>query len=339
MLPERISDTLAFLRLLTFSRIINLLKVYLSYYYSVITGNPVHSGMPFSISVEPTTSCNLRCPECPSGLQRFSRPTGRIPVNKFKEYIDSAGPEVIHLMLYFQGEPFLNRDFFELVRYAKSRKIYTTTSTNGHFLHDDEQAQNIIRSGLDRLIVSFDGTTQEVYEKYRRGGNLQMVRQGIANLLAWKKKTGSSVPHIVLQFLVMGHNEHQMEEARAFARQHNLRIEFKSAQVYDQESYSFIIPGQEKYSRYERKKDGSWAIKSKLPNRCFRMWSGLVVTWDGKVVPCCFDKDAGHVMGDLNKQDLRGIWDSDIYKDFRKAVFTRRNSIDICRNCTEGLKR
>ncbi|MDX1285934.1 MAG: SPASM domain-containing protein, partial [Draconibacterium sp.] len=81
-----------------------------------------------------------------------------------------------------------------------------------------------------------------------------------------------------------------------------------------------------------------WKLKKKLENKCWRMWQGAVVTWDGQVVPCCFDKDAKHVLGSLEDQSFEQVWNSDTYRNFRKAVLTERNQIDICKNCSEGAK-
>ncbi len=340
MILGKLNDIAGFIRFMSISRIFNVILLYLSYYCSILFKKPFHQGMPFSISVEPTTNCNLQCPECPSGLREFTRPTGNISYKKFKEYIDKAGSNMVYLMLYFQGEPFLSKDIFKIISYARSKMVYTTTSTNGHFLASVDKAERLIHSGLNRLIISFDGTTQDVYEKYRKGGDLQKVKDGIVNLVSTKRKLGVSHPYIILQFLVMGHNEHQMAEARKFAKYHGLKIEFKSAQVYDLHQDEGFIPRVNKnYSRYQKQKDGSYSVKSKLPNRCFRMWSGMVITWDGKVVPCCFDKDARHVLGDLNKQEMREIWKGKEYQRFRTDILRNRSSIDICRNCTEGLKK
>src|SRR5690606_23911827 len=119
----------------------------------------------------------LRCPECPSGLRAFSRKQGNLKKDFFKKTIDQLYKKTFYLTFYFQGEPFINPDFLEMVKYANDKKIYTATSTNAHFLND-ENAKRTVESGLDRLIISIDGTTQEVYENYRRGGKLEKVLEG-----------------------------------------------------------------------------------------------------------------------------------------------------------------
>ena len=147
------TDTFNLLRKLTPQRAFNAAKVLSSFYFSKYSGKPVQWGMPISISFEPTTSCNLRCPECPSGLRAFTRPTGMLQKDFFKTTIDDLHKELLYLIFYFQGEPYLNPDFLEMVKYASAKKIYTATSTNAHYL-TDENAKRTVESGLDRLIIS-----------------------------------------------------------------------------------------------------------------------------------------------------------------------------------------
>ena len=238
-------------------------------------------------------------------------------------------------MLYFQGEPFLHPEYFELIEQAQKRGIYTASSTNAHFLRGDP-ARNIVESGLDRLIVSMDGTDQGVYEHYRRGGDWETVKQGIMEVIDWKKKLRSKTPYLILQFLVFKHNEHQIPEMKRLAREMGVdKLEFKSAQLYDFEEGTDNIPDNDKYSRYIRGADGELNVKKRIRNRCFRMWSGTVITWDGRVVPCCFDKDADHQLGVLSEQSFRTIWKGKEYKSFRQKILSDRTGIDICNNCTE----
>ncbi|MBK5286532.1 MAG: radical SAM protein, partial [Bacteroidia bacterium] len=131
------SDGINFLSKLTPRRTLNATKVLSSYYYSRVTGKANHSGMPISISIEPTTSCNLRCPECPSGLRAFTRPTGMLDENFYRALIDELHRDLMYMIFYFQGEPYLHPSFTELVEYASSKNIYTATSTNAHYLDDD----------------------------------------------------------------------------------------------------------------------------------------------------------------------------------------------------------
>jgi radical SAM protein with 4Fe4S-binding SPASM domain len=316
----------------------NAFMVWSSYHVSKLQNKSFSAGFPISMAIEPTTSCNLRCPECPSGLRQFTRPIGMLEPSFFKKTIDEVYKELIYLTFYFQGEPYLNPNFLDMVKYASDKSIYTSTSTNAHYLNE-EQARRTVESKLDRLIISIDGTTQETYEQYRIGGKLQKVIDGTKRIIAAKKQLRSNTPHIVFQFLVVKPNEHQLNDVQVLAKELGVdEVVFKTAQVYDFENGNPLIPENIKYSRYKKKEDGTYSIKNKLLNQCWRMWSSCVITWDGVVVPCCFDKDAKHQLGDLKKEIFKGLWKSDKYQNFRQSILKSRQEIDICKNCSEGTK-
>jgi len=333
-LVSRFSDTFSLLSRITPRRMVNLLLLYFSYYAARTTGKVRHRGKPFTVSIEPTTSCNLRCPECPSGLRQFTRPTGALSLELYRDIIDQLSPGLFYLILYFQGEPFLNPLFFKMVEYARRKRIYTATSTNAHFLNDNF-ARKTVESGLDRIIISLDGLDQESYEKYRTGGSVEKVLEGTRNLVRWKKELKSRTPYIILQFIVFSTNEHQVGELKKVARELGVdKLELKTAQVYNYEDGNDLIPSNPDYARY-KKENGKFKIDNPLNNHCLRMWRGCVITWDGLVVPCCFDKDGSHRMGDLKINSFDEIWRGKAYDDFRRKLFTARSEIDICKNCTE----
>ena len=333
-----LNDSVNFLSKLTFNRAWNAAKVFSSFQLSRLLNKPLQWGYPVSISFEPTTSCNLRCPECPSGLRAFTRPTGMLQKDFFRETIDDIHKHLLYLIFYFQGEPYLNRDFLEMVKYASGKGLYTATSTNAHYLTDDV-ARRTVESGLDRLIISIDGTTQDVYKQYRVGGNLDKVIEGAKNIVKWKKELKSKTPFIFFQFLVVKPNEHQIEDIKKLAKEVGVdEVRFKTAQVYDYENDpNQLIPVNEKFSRYKRNKEGKYIAKNKLSNHCWKLHHANVITWDGLVVPCCFDKDAMHQLGNLKMQSFKEIWHNDNYKQFRRELKTSRKNIDICANCSEGV--
>ncbi|HEX4849430.1 MAG TPA: radical SAM/SPASM domain-containing protein [Puia sp.] len=334
-----LNDTVNLFTKLTWRRSWNAAKVLSSYYVSKWMKKPIQWGYPISVSFEPTTSCNLRCPECPSGLRSFTRPTGMLQKDSFTQMIDQISAELLYLIFYFQGEPYLNPEFLDMVKYASSRKIYTATSTNGHYLND-ENAKKTVESGLDRLIISVDGTTQEVYQQYRVGGKLDKVIEGSKNIVKWKKALNSKTPYVFFQFLVVKPNEHQVEDVKRWAKEIGVDdVRFKTAQVYDfKNDPNQLIPTQSKYSRYKKNKSGEFEIKNSLSNHCWRLWHSPVITWDGLVVPCCFDKDAQHKLGDLKNSNFRDIWRNEEYVRFRNQILGGRRNIDICANCSEGTK-
>jgi radical SAM protein with 4Fe4S-binding SPASM domain len=331
------ADGINFFSKLNNRKIANAFLLYLSYYVSLFLKKPLQWGKPIVMEIEPTTSCNLRCPQCPSGLREFSRNTGMLDLNLYKKVIDELHPELMYLILYFQGEPFLNKNFLEFVKYAASKNVYTATSSNGHYF-TDEMAKATVESGLDRLIISMDGLTQDTYEKYRVGGNLEKVLKGTERLVYWKNKLGSKTPNIIWQFIAFKHNEHQVPELKRRAKELGVdELGIKTAQIYDYQHTDELIPEAEELRRYKKTEEG-YVIKNELLNRCWRMWRGSVITWDGLVVPCCFDKDATHRFGDVSQTSFAEVWKNERYQNFRKAILKSRKEIDICTNCTEGTK-
>lgn len=256
----------------------------------------------------------------------------------FENIILQLKRELHSLTFYFQGEPYLNPDFLNMVRFANDQGIYTITSTNAHYL-SEENAKRTILSKLDKLIISVDGLTQEVYEQYRVGGDLHKVIEGTKEVLKQKRLLKSKTPHVIWQFVVFKTNQSQIEEIKKFGKEIGVNeVKIKTAQIYDFETSDALIPDREEYSRYRKNKEGQFELKNKFLNQCWRMWQGCVITWDGKIVPCCFDKDAHHKLGNLEKASFKEIWFSEEYNNFRRSVLTGRKNIEICKNCTEGTK-
>lgn len=323
---------------MTFRRVWNVLLLKISFYWSRITKTPTVWGQPFSASIEPTTACNLGCPECPSGLKQFTRETGNIDEDLNEKIIKELHKTLWYINFYFQGEPFIHPQFLGLVKKAHEHKIYTATSTNAHFI-SPKVADNVIKSGLDRMIISIDGTTQEVYEQYRKRGSLEKVLEGTQNMVAAKKKLNSKTPQLIFQFLVVKPNEHQIPEVFELAKKYEVdEVRLKTAQVYEYENGNPLIPENEKYSRYKKQKDGTYKLKNKMSNHCWRMWSSVVFTSKGAAVPCCFDKDAEFQMGNVSENKFKKIWKSPTYMHFRKQLLRNRQEISICKNCSEGTK-
>jgi MoaA/NifB/PqqE/SkfB family radical SAM enzyme len=253
-------------------------------------------------------------------------------INQIKDYTS-------HLQLFFQGEPFIHPDIYDMISYATSKNIYTSTSTNGHFLSTDN-CTKIINSKLHRIIISIDGTTQESYEKYRVGGDLNRVKSGISNLVNEKKRLKSRTPFIIMQFIVFKNNEHQINDIKQLAKQLNVdAIKIKTAQIYNFKFGNELIPTNEEFSRY--KKEGNTYVLNKKKNyKCKRVWFGLVISADNNLLPCCFDKDAKYSFnnGYINETNtITDNWHNKKLMKFRKLVWNNNNTIDICQNCTEGI--
>lgn len=315
-----------------FHKIVNLLLLKISFQLSIIVKKPILWGNPAFLSIEPTNVCNLHCPECPTG-------GGFSNVNKgfaSKALIDAVLPSIkrsiLHVNLFFQGEPFLNKN---VVSFALQMSPYTfvTISTNGHFI-TNENAQDVVKAGFYKIIVSLDGINQEQYSKYRKGGEFLKVIDAIDSLVAAKEQLKSPFPIIEIQCLLFKHTEPIKDQFEDLAKKLKVdSLQFKTAQFYDEENAKEMMPSEEN-SRYFIK-ENKVVINHTVTNRCWRLWSSAVITWNGDIVPCCFDKDKKYVQGNLFSTQLFDAWKHSIYQNFRKQIITARKAVEMCNNCSE----
>lgn len=326
-------------RVFSWKRLFNFFAVLASMGFSWLARRPIVWGRPFMLMVEPTNFCNLKCPLCPSGNGQMLRPRGTMGLEDFEKLVDELGAEVFMMMLWNQGEPYINKCFNQMVRYAHNRGIFTFTSTNGHFVRSDEQAQAIVESGLDEIIVSLDGVDQETYEKYRVGGDIERVFDGVRRLVKAKGVLGSLTPLINLQFIVMKHNEGDLAAAELLAKELQVdKFLVKTAQVYTADDAEEFLPEEERFRRYEREEQGL-VVKGQPAKGCKVLWYSSMVNWNGAVAPCCFDKDVDFAMGQVFDGDsFDEIWRGRAYMDFRQQILKDRNAVDMCRNCSEGYR-
>jgi radical SAM protein with 4Fe4S-binding SPASM domain len=323
-----------FIRYFTIKKILNFLLSYLSFIFSNKKNADLSTFLPFFISVEVSNTCNLHCPECPVGTNKYKDKIAKqFDYEMYKDLINEIKTTLIHVILYFQGEPFLNKQLPDFIKYAHDLEIFTSTSTNGQLINR-AIAREIVSAGLDKIIVSIDGTTQETYEKYRVGGSLDKAIKSIEYINFWKSELKSFTPLVEIQFLVLKTNEHQMNDMRRLAKTlHVNQLKFKSAQIYDFENGNDLIPETKKYSRYRKLITGKFEIKGKRTNHCKRLWSGAVVNASGEVLPCCYDKGSEFSFGNINEHSFSEAWHNKKASGFRASILQNRKQHEICRNC------
>ncbi len=325
------------LKYFTIPRALNVLKVVSSFSVSRIVRKPVVWGMPVSYSIEPTNHCNLKCPECPSGLGTLTRSLGLLSVGDFKNIVNQIEDTGFYVQLYFQGEPYINKNLPEMIKFAQSKNIYVSISTNGHYINE-KTVGNIIENAPDKLIFSVDGLDEESYQSYRVGGSFKKADEGLRLLIRKRDQLKKKKPFVEFQFIVMKQNEHMLDEVMKYGNDTGVdKVVFKTMQVSSYENALHFLPSDQKYRRYVIS-NGEVKIKNTLKDHCFALWRTSVITWDGKVVPCCFDKDANFGLGELKNNSMKDIWIAKPYQDFRQGVLNKRKGLSMCTNCTEGLK-
>jgi MoaA/NifB/PqqE/SkfB family radical SAM enzyme len=295
----------------TLKKLFNLLSIELQ----LRLGRTKVSGYPYEWEVDTTNICQLKCPLCHTGLGTVNRDKGVMHFDLFKKTVDEIKDYCIWLSLYSWGEPFLNKEIDRYVAYANQSNVATIMSSNLNKPLTPDMAERLIRSGLDVLIVSLDGITQDVYEVYRVGGHLDRVLENIKLLSRKKKELGSKTPYIEWQFIVMRQNEHQVEGARRLADQLEVdgivfkKVDFPHGEN-DPELTKKWVPiateGFRKEQPFAKPYDENGA-------RCWRLWRSGVVNWDGGYAPCCYLTDASDDFGNVNANSIKEIWNGEHY--------------------------
>lgn len=317
--------------ILTFRKLLNLLFVKLSFKL----GSSKVCGMPPSLFIEPTNICNVKCPLCPTWDKRYKKKRGYMSFNQFKKIVDRLSPYLFNITLWNYGEPFLNKDIYKMIKYAKNKNIHIISSTNGYGFKDKNSLKKLMETGIDRLIVSLDGLDQKTLSKYRVNANFQHIFNGLNYIRDEKKRLNLKKPIIELQFVVMKHNEAQIEKMKKFAKELGVNeIAFKSINLYDNyELASKFLPRSKKYNRYTSNLESIRRIK----NGCSSLWFGSVIDWNGNVIPCCYDAYEYHVFGNVFKEKFSKIWNNKKYKTFRKQVLKNKSKIPLCAKCASNM--
>jgi len=289
-------------------------------------------GRPYILFVDPCNACNLRCPLCPTGVRMKGRKKGTMTREVFLSVLDQLGPYAVEMLLYNWGEPLLHPEIFSFVSLAEARGIRTLLSSNLNLL-DAGKAEEMIRCGLRRLIISLDGVTADTYSAYRIGGDLERVKQNVKLLSSLKKRMGADRPRLTLQFLVFKHNEQDVPRVR------DLAAELGVDDVQVQGGY-LGGKGQTPYTghpdtprlvrkwlsedpRYRGEFDYFREDGYLRDPPCFFLWRTVTVNWDGSVSPCCCVYEASTDFGNLMEEPFSKIWNNAKYRSAR-ALFSRR---------------
>jgi radical SAM protein with 4Fe4S-binding SPASM domain len=315
------------------SRFLNASYSVFSYAAGRFARIPADAPLPPAISIELSSVCNLSCPECVTGAGLLERRNSFLSYSLAEKIAEELRGFTLSAWLSFQGEPMMHPDFFRIAELFAG--MNPAIATNGHYL-DRERCISLAGSSLKKIIISYDGVTPGTYGIYRRDGDHELVTEGIRRLAATVRERRSGLK-IVLQFLQHRGNEHEEHAAAAFAGSVGAGFIIKSMQVLDPSRAGEWVSDQGR-SRYRRSDDGTWHPAGSPQRGCLRMWTSAVITTDGDVVPCCFDKYAVHAMGNLGSQSFAEIWRSGRYKAFRADVIQSRQTVDICRDCPQGTR-
>ena len=300
-------------------------------------------GWPTHMQIEPSALCNLKCSLCPvsSGLKR---PQGLMEFETFTKILDEVGDYIFTLLFWGWGEPFLNPRAFDMIAYARNKGVKVVSSTNGHLFARQEHADRLVRSGLDSIIFAIDGVTQPSYERFRHGGNLETVLQGIRTVADRKKALGSRTPLINFRFIVMAQNEAEIPLVKKLAPSVGAdALTFKTLNPDNEDFYShqsaeftegkMLMPEELRYRRFRAGPRGEPRVYRRR-NPCKHLWNNPVIHWDGTVVSCSFDPCELYPLGNLRAGSFREIWQGEAYRNMRRQFRDNWRQMPRCGDCS-----
>lgn len=300
---------------------------------SLALGSSAVRGRPMNITIEPTNACNLGCPVCETGDGTLGRATGHMALGEFRRIIDMVGAHTNTLMFYFMGEPFLNKDAYDMIRYAKDAGIpFIDTCTNGDFV----DSSRVVDSGLDRISFQIGGMSQETHEIYRVRSRLDRVLQNLSETLRLRDARRSTLK-IESGFILMKHNEHEVDSFLRFMDEMGVdRAVVIDPCVRTVEQGHQFLPTDREHWMYDEDAFGRGVLRPNIvpDNVCPWIHYSMAIHANGNVVPCCRDPRGTEVMGNILTQDFDEIWNGEPYRLLRDRIRRDQGSVEICKLCS-----
>lgn len=294
--------------------------------------NGLCSGRPVLLTIEPTNTCNLKCPVCETGCGDLDRPKRHMSLDEFKNILDQFDNNLTKMFFYYMGEPFLNRDAYSMIRYAADRGLWITTCTNGDLI----DSESTLESGIAEVNFQVGGMTQDIHSVYRINGNLAKTFHNMERVLELRRQSGRRRPTVVAGYILMRHNEHQVEDFIRYCNQVGVdKYNIIGTTARTVEQYLSYMPSDPEYRIFDQSQLDRGCLVPKLrPNGyCGWLYSTATINVAGDVVPCCRDPKGRYVLGNVFKENFYQIWNNDKYQAIRKTVAENSNAFDLCRLC------
>lgn len=280
-------------------------------------------GVPPVLILEPTTFCQLHCPLCIRESKDFKRSNKHMNIKLVEKLLRECGSRLCVVILHNQGEPFLHPEIIKIIELFRKYDIIVKISTNGNYKEDISKA--IVRSGLDHIIFDIDGDTQEVYEKYRIGGSLDVVLSNLKKLSEAKKEYNSRTPFIDARVIAMKHNIERIDYIKRLLDNYDIDLfTIKKSVIRDEDEFEgamSFIPDVFQRDRY------------KVPQSCHYPWINFCVLVNGEVSPCCYDEKGELILGDIQKDSIRSILNNSSYIKMRQLMKNNPMKVPMCAKC------
>jgi len=311
---------------LTLRKIINLLFNAIELHFRVASPK----SLPPYIKIEPTPLCQLRCVSCvhkdfkfKQSLLKLNKGRMHLSLDDLKTIVEPIKDTLVGVSLSGYGEPMLNPNIGVLTEYLHGNNITVSFPTTMSMRLSAAQTKNLVNSGLDRIEISLDGTTEASYSQFRVGGDFNLVLRNVRSLADCRDALGSKRPEIVWKFIEFEHNKHETETIESLYRD----LGFDRYVIH----HDFCSES----SMNIRRASGQSIVRQKKP--CYWLWNTTVIRWDGSVLPCCSTWDTIN-LGNAIKDGIKTIWRSDAYKSLRegfdKNLYGRKMG-EFCKACLD----
>ncbi len=346
--------------------------------WSRMRGSETVGGFPYVLKIESTNICNQRCPFCldrdRSKIDADGRGFGRMHLDCFKRAIDIMAPTAMRLNLYGSGEPVLYPEIYEMIRYAADRNIGVTISANLSAFKA-ENAEKLVTSGLEHLIVSCHGASPETYGKYNIGGDFWRTIENMKAIVDAKRRLGRRLPFVDWQFLRFSHNQHELPKARQMAKEIGVNaIRFINPNIPPEHKEEWR-PRRDDEVRNANSGEGrvnaspgvhikeedqavarGERVATKAPKAdvatCSWLYRSIFFNWDGGILPCCDgttqpSHDLGHftdrslpIFVGETRADFARFWNGETYRYLRRMANYRvpREEMDKKYTCASCIK-
>ena len=287
--------------------------------------------LPTFLDAEPTNHCNQKCPGCATGDGTLSRPVGTMKIDTFDKIIEDLGGSLNFTDLYCLGEPFLSKNIYRFITQAKERGIYANIDTNGILI----DAEKLLDTGLDLVNFHISGTTQDIHEAYRRGGDLVNILDNVRKLVAARAARGDHRTRIRLGMIVFKQNEHQIDDFFELAKEINVDESYLiqgSIPNSNLDTMGSMLTTIQDLQVYEQEKLSKGILQRANRSKCSWPWHGTSISWNGDVHPCCHDYHDSHKLGNIHEEEFEAIWNGEKAKEFRQRLLDA-DDIPMCQEC------
>ncbi len=296
---------------------------------------------PIALQLEPTIQCQLDCPECPRIKAIEGLPLGHMEWNSYEKLMLEVGPCLTAIAFWQWGEPLLHPRIADMIKLADSYGIITFISTNCQIDMSDAEVHALADSGLDMIIISMDGATQEVYESFRAGGQLSKLKQFVGRLREYKVDSKNERLKINVRVVATIDNEKEIEKIREFAVEAGADIfSVKSVSLYyDDSPDNPVLPEKMQYRSYQYQNKNTQEEYKKMPNHCYKPWQWPTLRYDGTLLFCECDHQMTAALGNVfTDGSFKAVWQGEKARKLRSAYGSDGIiNLEFCQRCRYKL--